>query len=171
MLLTTKKEKCTLTGLSNLQLPFSEQSKEGEALKKRIENSILQAIEEGYVTFFCGMENGCELWTGEILLRLKKEHPLKVISVIASENRADFWSEDDRERYFDKLLPHVDEEIYTSRTNDNDAILYRNQFLAKRTDLLIAVDNGADISDVADMIRRCQKLKKEVRIIEINSIS
>lgn len=161
---------CTITGLSPQHLPFSIGSPEEKNLKDQIKSEILQAIQEGYTEFSCGMDLGCELWAGEILLELRQEFPVKITSVIASEHRADLWSDEDRERYFDEVLPNVDEEIYTSRADSPDAIPYRNTFLAERTGRLIAVDNGADISDVADLIRRCHKLKKEVRLIEINSI-
>ncbi|MFI3253838.1 MAG: SLOG family protein [Eubacteriales bacterium] len=165
------KKHCTITGLSPQQFPFSIGSPEEKALEKslkeQIKNEILQAIQEEYTEFYCGMELGCELWAGEILLELRQEFPIKITSVIASEHRADDWSDEDREKYFDEVLPNVDEEIYASRANSHEAIPYRNKLLAQRTDKLIAVDNGADISDVADLIRRVKKLGKEIVLIEI----
>ncbi|MFI3254508.1 MAG: SLOG family protein [Eubacteriales bacterium] len=158
---------CTITGLSLQQLPFSVGSPEEKSLKEKIKSEILRAIQEGYTEFYCGMELGCELWAGEILLELRQEFPIKITSVIASEHRAEGWSDEDRERYFDEVLPNVDEEIYTSRADSPEAIPYRNTFLAGRTGRLIAVDNGADISDVADLIRKVRKKNGEIILIEV----
>lgn len=165
--MSTKKKHCTITGLSPQQLPFSLGTPEEKSLKEQIKREILKAIQDGYTEFSCGMELGCELWAGEILLGLREEFPIRIISVLASEQRADDWSDEDRERYFDEVLPQVDEEIYTSRSDSPEAIPYRNQFLAQKVDRLIAVDNGADISDVSDLVDRAKELGKEIVLIKI----
>ncbi len=163
----TIKYRCTITGLSQENLHFSEHSPEGNALKLAMKNALLEAIEEGYQEFFCGMELGCELWAGEILLELRKEFSIKITSVLASEHRADLWSDEDRERYFDQILPRVDKEIYTSKADSPEAMVYRNQFLANETDRLIAVRDGADISPVADLIRKVNAQNKEVVFVNL----
>lgn len=163
--------KCVITGHHAHELPFdlSPNSPETQSLQEKLRSKIIEFVEKDITYFYCGMELGVELWAGEILLALKDEYPdIYIHSVIASEHRADDWSDDDRERYFDELLPHCDEESYTSTRDDGGgAMLYRNSYLAKEGDIFIAVWNGAEICDTADLIRKAKKQRKETIVIEL----
>lgn len=104
------KTKCVIAGHSKAELPHEGDEKHPDiiALKENIKKKLIELIEDGNSFFYCGMELGVELWSGEILIDLKKDNPhFTITSVIVSEKRAEFWSEEDRERYFDEVLCQI----------------------------------------------------------------
>lgn len=164
------KTKCVIGGHHLSELPIENNEKHPIALeiKSKLRQNIIELIDDGVKIFMCGMDLGVEMWAGEILLDLKKDYSdIKIHSVIASENRADHWSEEDRERYFDKILPFCDEETYTSIHNDDEAKGYHNNFLSRRADVYLVVWNGGEICDTADLVRKAKKMKKEVIVLDV----
>lgn len=164
------KTKCVITGhhLQELECRHDKNHSQALEIQKKLRSKIIELIEEGTMYFYCGMDLGVELWAGEILLDLKKDYPNIIVhSVLASEHRADNWSEEDRERYFDNVLPKCDEETYTSVENDEDCMRYHSNYLSRKADIYLAVWNGGEICDTAELIRKARKMKKVVVVIEV----
>ena len=54
------------------------------ALEKRIEKTILQAVDDGYSCFMCGMAKGFDLVAGSIVMALKESWPeLSYVDLVA----------------------------------------------------------------------------------------
>ncbi len=162
--------KCVVAGHypHELRGKGDENHEDSTKIKKLLRKKLKDLIEDGTTYFYCGMELGVELWAGEILLDLKKTYPdITIHSVIASEHRADDWSDEDRERYFDEVLPNCDEETYASCQNDEEAIPYRNKYLTTLADVFLIFWNGNELTDTAGLIRKATKKRKQVNIIEI----
>ncbi len=164
------KTKCVIVGHLHHELQGGGVADHPESIEiqDKLRKKLIELIEGGTTYFYCGMELGVELWAGEILLVLKEDYPqIKIHSVIASEERANDWSEEDRERYFDEVLPNCDEETYTSVRNDDEALPYRNSYLSKQADLFLAVWNGGETCHTADLVRKVEKLGKEIILIRL----
>lgn len=168
-----KKKNCTLAGHrpNNLSNGNNDNLPQNLLIKRQLEEEIIKKINDGYSDFYCGMEIGCELWAGEIVLALKKNPDyqnlgIRLIAVLASEEQANDWDDDTRDLYFDSLS-ECDEVVYTSNQLIVDGLLLRNGYLAKYTDCLIAVFAGDKDSNTADLIKRMQEKDREIVMIPL----
>lgn len=162
-------KKCVITGHypHELSLNGAENHPDTLALKEKLQTKLKELIDDGIYDFFCGMELGVELWAGEILLALKSDHPqLTVHAYLAGEHRTDDWSDEDRERYFDQVLPHCNTVHYASDQVTNVDVLFRNNQLAKEGDLFLAVWNGESGTHTADLVEKAENMGKEVVIVD-----
>ena len=62
-----RRHRCCFTGHRPEKLTRSEAE-----IKKDLEAAILQAIDDGFMTFITGMARDVDIWAGEIVLRLRK---------------------------------------------------------------------------------------------------
>lgn len=166
---------CTLAGHRPNNLPQGnhENHPENLLIKRQLEETIVGKINEGYRNFYCGMEIGCELWSGKIVLSLKEDSDyqnlgIRLVAVLASEEQANDWDDDTRDLYFDSLAK-CDEVIYTSNQLLDDGLLLRNGYLAKHTECLVAVFSGDKNSNTADLIKRIQSQDKGIVMIPLKS--
>ena len=65
-----RKHRCCFTGHRPEKLHKPE-----EQIKKDLEKAILQAVDDGFVTFISGMARGVDIWAAEIVLRLRESNP------------------------------------------------------------------------------------------------
>ena len=65
-----RKHRCCFTGHRPEKLHKPE-----EQIKKDLEVAILQAVDDGFVTFISGMARGVDIWAAEIVLRLRESNP------------------------------------------------------------------------------------------------
>lgn len=165
------KNRCVVTGHHLHELPFHDEPHGEDSLKlqEKIRKQLVALLEEGVQTFYCGLELGVELWVGEILLNLKKDYPdLKIHIALASEERANDWGEEDRERYFDNVLPFCDTVETISSENNDKCMIFRNNYLSKRSDLFLVVWDGRELCDTAYLVSKAKNLKKDVLILGID---
>ena len=82
--------RCCFTGHRPEKLIRSEAE-----IKKDLEAAILQAINDGFVTFITGMARGVDIWAAEIVLQLRKQNPnLHLIAASPYEGFESRWSAD-----------------------------------------------------------------------------
>lgn len=165
MKIVTRKKTCALTG--NLPIHFhfgaDENHEDCIYIKTQLRIQLEDFIANGITNFYSGLERGGELWAGEQVLLLQKKYPdIKLYAVLATEEQANFWSEVDRERYFDHVLPSCKDIYIISSVDNNRCMRVRNEYLVKKADIILAIDPQTELSDTAEMIRLANKQKKEV---------
>lgn len=129
--------RCCFTGHRPEKLTRSEAD-----IKKDLEVEILQAVNDGFVTFITGMARGTDIWAGEIVLRLRKHNPnLHLIAASPYEGFERRWSVDWQRRYSD-VLEQADLVRFICKGYSRACFQLRNEWMVNRSTRVIAVYNG-----------------------------
>jgi uncharacterized phage-like protein YoqJ len=129
--------RCCFTGHRPEKLTRSEAK-----IKKDLEAAILQAINDGFVTFITGMARGVDIWAGEIVLQLRKQNPnLHLIVASPYEGFESRWSADWQRRYKD-ILDQADLVRFVCNGYSKSCFQIRNEWMVNRSARVIAVYNG-----------------------------
>ncbi len=148
---------CVFTGHRSLGEDFS---------AERLEDAILQMINEGITTFFCGMAIGFDLLAAEIVLSIKEKNPqIKLIACIPCEAQDKYYSKADQMRYHTLLLT-VDERVVLSENYYRGCMQVRDDYMAKRADCMIAYCKKTE-GGTAYTVRRFQKHHPDGKILFI----
>ena len=132
-----RKHRCCFTGHRPEKLHKPE-----EQIKKDLEVSILQAVDDGFVTFISGMARGVDIWAAEIVLRLRESNP--AIHLVAASPYRGFesrWSVDWQSRY-NAILQQADLVRFVCPSYSRDCFQRRNEWMVDRSSRVIAVYNG-----------------------------
>lgn len=129
--------RCCFTGHRPEKLNRSEAE-----IKKDLEADILQAINDGFVTYITGMARGVDIWAGEIVLQLRKQNPnLHLIAASPYEGFESRWSVDWQSRY-NAILQQADLVRFVCPSYSRDCFQRRNEWMVDRSSRVIAVYNG-----------------------------
>lgn len=129
--------RCCFTGHRPEKLIRSEAK-----IKKDLEAAILQAVNDGFVTFITGMARGVDIWAGEIVLQLREHNPnLHLIAASPYEGFESRWSEDWQRRYTD-VLEQSDLVRFVCKGYSRACFQLRNEWMVNRSARVIAVYNG-----------------------------
>lgn len=129
--------RCCFTGHRPEKLNRSEAE-----IKKDLEAAILQAINDGFVTFITGMARGVDIWAGEIVLQLRKQNPnLHLIAASPYEGFESRWSADWQRRY-KNILDQADLVRFVCKGYSKACFQIRNEWMVNRSARVIAVYNG-----------------------------
>ena len=132
-----RKHRCCFTGHRPEKLHKPE-----EQIKKDLEKAILQAVDDGFVTFISGMARGVDIWAAEIVLRLRESNP--AIHLVAASPYRGFesrWSADWQSRY-NTILQQADLVRFVCPGYSPDCFQRRNEWMVDRSSRVIAVYNG-----------------------------
>ena len=90
----------TVTGYKSMELGiFNESDEKIKFIKKSIENRLIALIEEGLEWVLTSGQIGVELWTAEVLVKLKKTYDVKFAIIPAFENHHSRWPDDLKMKY------------------------------------------------------------------------
>lgn len=129
--------RCCFTGHRPEKLNRSEAE-----IKKAMEAAILQAINDGFVTFITGMARGVDIWAGEIVLQLRKQNPnLHLIAASPYEGFESRWSTDWQRRY-NSILEQADLVRFVCKGYSKACFQIRNEWIVNKSARVIAVYNG-----------------------------
>lgn len=132
-----RQHRCCFTGHRPEKLSRSETE-----IKKDLEVAILQAINDGFVTFITGMARGVDIWAGEIVLQLRKQNPnLHLIAASPYEGFESRWSADWQRRY-KNILDQADLVRFVCKGYSKACFQIRNEWMVNRSTRVIAVYNG-----------------------------
>lgn len=132
-----RQHRCCFTGHRPEKLTRSETE-----IKKDLEAAILQAIDDGFVTFITGMARGVDIWAGEIVLQLRKQNPnLHLIAASPYEGFESRWSADWQRRYKD-IISQADLVRFVCKRYSKSCFQIRNEWMVNRSARVIAVYNG-----------------------------
>ena len=113
-------------------------------LKDRLRFEIRQKIEEGIDTFLCGMALGTDIWCGEIVVELQKEHRgIHLIACIPHNGQEKKWN-DDYQRRYRALLNCAEDQVVISDHYTKDCMQIRNEYMVDHSSHMIAVYNGQE---------------------------
>lgn len=121
-----------------------------QKIEKRIHDQIISLYEQGVRQFWVGGALGVDMWTGEIILRIKEQPEYRDIQLYIAlpfEGHDAGWDERSQNR-MTFLLQHSAETVIIGVPSQTAAINYRrrNEYLVNHTDCLLAVyDNRGEV--------------------------
>ncbi len=136
---------CCFTGHRPSKLPWGldERDPRCAALKRRIDDAVETAYQEGYRHFLCGMARGCDLYFCESVLALRARWPdVTVEASIPCPGQSDRWPPAERERYA-RLVSSCDFETMVSREYTPYCMQRRDRYMVDHASLLIAAFDGS----------------------------
>ena len=111
-------------------------------IKKCLEEAILQAINDGFVTFITGMAYGVDIWAGQIVIRLRKTNPaLHLVAAVPYRGFESQWPSDWQKAY-NEVLSAADLVKYICPGYSKGAFQTRNEWMVDRSARVIAVYEG-----------------------------
>ena len=132
-----RKHRCCFTGHRPEKLHKPE-----EQIKKDLEAAILQAVDDGFVTFISGMARGVDIWAAEIVLRLRESNPaIHLVAASPYRGSESRWSVDWQSRY-NAILQQADLVRFVYPGYSPDCFQRRNEWMVDRSSRVIAVYNG-----------------------------
>ena len=100
-----------------------------EEISRRLETTLIQLIEKGYMYFGAGGALGFDTLAAQTVLKLKAVYPyIKLILVLPCENQAKHWKKEDKMIYGD-MKARADKVVYTSRAYFRGCMHKRNRHL------------------------------------------
>lgn len=159
--------KCCFSGYTTYQLQYYEKE-DINNLKNEIKKTLVRTIEEGYLHYLCGFDEGSDLIFVESLLELKEQFPSIILqSVLPYEGQAEKWDEKIREKYFN-LLSKCDRETVLQTHFDKNCFINRNKYMVNNSDMLITV-HFDKLSNALFSLNYAIRLKKRVLCIDPNT--
>lgn len=135
---------CCFTGHRANKLPwgYDESDPRCTELKNAIYGSVEALYAEGCRAFICGMANGCDMYFGEAVLRLKEKYPdVSLEAAIPCDAQADKWPEDLKARY-EILRSSADRVTYVQHDYTRYCMMRRNRYMVDSSDVLLACCSG-----------------------------
>jgi len=135
---------CCFTGHRANKLPWGFDESDPRCVE--LKNSIFGAVEalygEGCRLFICGMANGCDMYFGEAVLKLKEAHEdVRLEAAIPCDSQASAWPEAIRQRY-EALRQAADTVTYVQHEYTRFCMMRRNRYMVEKSDVLLACFNG-----------------------------
>lgn len=132
-----RQHRCCFTGHRPEKLTRSEAE-----IKKDLKMAILQAIDDGFVTFITGMARGVDIWAGEIVLQIRQSRPsIHIIAASPYQGFESRWSADWQRRY-NAVLEQADLVRFVCKGYSKACFQIRNEWMVDRSARVIAVYNG-----------------------------
>ncbi|MBO5224585.1 MAG: DUF1273 family protein [Clostridia bacterium] len=153
-----RRKTCAFTGNRPQKLPWGEDETDYRcvAVKNRIREELIAAIERGYDTFISGMALGGDTYFAEEVLALKKTHGIKLICAVPFPDQSKGWSASDVDRYYG-ILAQADETVTLSEHYSKYCMHKRNRYMVDNSSLLLCLDyadDGGTTSTVAYAVRQ-----------------
>ncbi|MBQ9309102.1 MAG: DUF1273 family protein [Clostridia bacterium] len=112
------------------------------AVKGWLEERIDEAIEDGFVTFLCGMGMGVDIWAGECVQRKKSAgKDIRLICVTPYPGFSARWSDPWKKAYAE-LWQAADHRVMIEKSFAPDLFARRNRYLVDHSSRLIVCYSG-----------------------------
>lgn len=127
-----KAKTCCIIGETNKK---NDTDNPQEQFMWRIMGEILRLYRQGVRTFLCGMAAGAETAAAEVVLALRDStlSDLRLVGVLAWEERTNNWSEPDRDRFF-AVMERCDEEIMLQTAYTEGALERQREYLLQSSE-------------------------------------
>lgn len=129
-----------------------------------------EAIQDGYHTFYCGMQRGVDIWAGQQILKLKARHPeirLICVSPYEQEIRSRHGSD---LRDYEELRDSCDEFVSLSREYHRNCYTDRNRYMVDRSGYLICALSDYK-SGTSQTLAYAKKRGLKFHTIDLNSFA
>ena len=135
---------CCFTGHRPSKLPWGKDEEDPRCLtlKRRIQDAVDSAYEEGFRHFICGMALGCDFYFAEAVLALRAEYPeITLEAAVPCPTQAESWPAAEKARYR-RLLSACDYETMVQDHYSPGCMQRRNRYMVDHSALVIAVFDG-----------------------------
>lgn len=130
--------RCCFTGHRPEKLDVSERK-----VKKLLKMAIIEAVEDGFLTFITGMARGIDMWAGEIVLSLKRKNSdIHLICTPPYEGFEKRWDLSEQKLYH-RIIQNADYTKYICDHYSRSCFQIRNCFMVDHSKRVIAAYNGA----------------------------
>ena len=157
---------CAFTGHRPNRLPFPNEEDPGcILLKESLTEPIKGLIQGGVQNFLSGMAMGVDIWTAEIVLKMRRENPhLKLICVLPCPSQTDCWEVSMQKRY-SAILAQSDKQFMISPVYKPGCMQQRDRWMVEHADLLLAVYDGILRGGTAYTLQYAYFKKKPVLLL------
>ena len=166
-----KMEICAITGHrpTRFKFKYNENYAGCKRLKKRLRDQFILLYGQGVRRFLVGGALGVDMWSGEILLELKKQpeySDIELVIVLPHPDHDARWDERSKKRMA-FLLKHCTEHLTIGTDASPESFDKRNRYLVDHADCLVAVydNNRAVRSGTGMAVQYTEKLGKPVVLI------
>ena len=133
-----KRVSCSFTGHRPEKLLVSEKE-----VIKRLEEQVVQAIQDGYSFFISGMQRGVDIWAAEVVLKKRNEgESVKLIAASAFKGMENRWTQDWINRY-NYILKEADNVYFIGDKPGKKSFIERDHWMVDNSSRLISVFTGA----------------------------
>lgn len=136
---------CSFTGHRPKSLPISNNISFSSTLKEitsKLKNLIIETIKNGHTYFICGLAQGIDLLSAELVIELKHSFPfISLECAIPCENQYSDYCIEDLKRYYD-ILKNSDFVTLVSKNYSAGCMMKRNRYMVNKSSLIIGVWNG-----------------------------
>lgn len=157
---------CCFTGHRASKLPWKYQEEDPRCilLKQQIYDAVESVYDSGVRHFICGMANGCDLYFGEAVMKLQKQHPdITLEAAIPYEGQADHWPLAQRQRWH-SLVESCDYQTVVSHHYTPDCMRKRNQYMVDNSSILIAAYNGSSGGTMNTLLYAIRQKREVIQI-------
>ena len=161
-------DSCAFTGHRPKSFPwgYNESDFRCKALKSVLAEQIKKLAQAGVTNWFSGMALGVDVWSAQIVLKLRAKNPaLKLNCILPCEDQDKQWTASARELYR-SILDQADSVTYVSQNYYNGCMLERNRQLVEASSVLLAVYNGEQRGGTAATVRYAQQAGSTIIIID-----
>ncbi len=158
---------CCFTGHRAAKLPwkFQEHDPRCIALKQKIYDAAEAVYASGVRHYICGMANGCDLYFGEAVLQLRRQHPeITLEAAVPYEGQARTWPSEQKVRW-DYLYDACDYQTIVSHSYTPDCMMRRNRYMVDNSAVLIAAYSGASGGTLNTMLYAMRKKREVIQIL------
>ncbi|MEG0874256.1 MAG: SLOG family protein [Clostridiales bacterium] len=160
-------KKCCFTGYRPVKLKYlyNKDSVEYKKLYTLLQETIEEAVADGYNYFISGFAMGVDLMAAEIVLQLKTANAhIKLEAALPCMNQTVSWSSVSQEKYF-ALLDKADYRSCVHPKGMRESYLMRNRYMVENSDRVIAVYDGRK-GGTSYTVDYARKHKREVIVID-----
>ena len=136
---------CCFTGHRPEKLPWGDDETDGRcaALKKKLQDAVEAAYDEGMRHFICGMARGCDLYFAEAVLSLREARgDVSLEAAVPYPSQANSWPRADQVRRR-RILAACDLETLVQDHYSPGCMSRRNRYMVDHSAMVIAVYDGA----------------------------
>ena len=136
---------CCFTGHRPEKLPWGDDETDGRcaALKKKLQDAVEAAYDEGMRHFICGMARGCDLYFAEAVLSLREARgDVSLEAAVPCPSQANSWPRADQVRRR-RILAACDLETLVQDHYSPGCMTRRNRYMVDHSAMVIAVYDGA----------------------------
>ena len=141
-----KGKSCCFTGYRPEKFPFSFEKDIGEvnAFENKLYSTVFSLANEGVTRFYCGMAEGFDIVSAEVVLDLResiKDTIIELIAVIPFKDQSKGFKKSWKERY-NKILEAADRVVVLSDKYFTGCFAKRNCYMVDNSDMVVTYFDG-----------------------------